>query len=233
MARSLKSLLTWIVALLVPLALLGCGVRLLLTHAFLEVEYHLPNFPTDEYGFTTADRVRWGAYGIDYLLNTADISFLGDLALPGGTPLFNERELSHMQDVKSVTQSILRVWYAILAVIAGLALWAWTGNWWKTFRGALRRGAQVTLGLAIAVGLVGTVGATGSGDLFWQFFSDFHGLFFRGNTWLFSFSDSLIRLYPIRFWQDAVLYIGLLAALGAVLLLILTGRTSQPGPAPR
>ena len=60
MARSLKSLLTWIVALLVPLALVGCGVRLLLTHAFLEVEYHLPNFPTDEYGFT------YGARGTYY-----------------------------------------------------------------------------------------------------------------------------------------------------------------------
>jgi uncharacterized membrane protein len=63
--------------------------------------------------------------------------------------------------------------------------------------------------------LVGTVGASGSGDVFWQFFTDFHGLFFKGQSWLFPDSDTLIRLYPLKFWEDAVLYNGVIAALGA------------------
>ncbi len=33
----------------------------------------------------------------------------------------------------------------------------------------------------------------------------FHGLFFNGNTWLFAYSDTLIRLFPIRFWEDTFL----------------------------
>jgi len=34
-------------------------------------------------------------------------------------------------------------------------------------------------------------------------FTQFHHLFFEGNSWLFLYSDTLIRLYPERFWVDA------------------------------
>jgi uncharacterized membrane protein len=33
-------------------------------------------------------------------------------------------------------------------------------------------------------------------------------LFFSGDTWLFAYSDTLIRLFPIRFWEDCFIYIG-------------------------
>jgi uncharacterized membrane protein len=49
--------------------------------------------------------------------------------------------------------------------------------------------------------------------MFWSFFADFHHLFFQGNSWLFPDSDTLIRLYPLQFWQDAVLSIGIISAL--------------------
>jgi integral membrane protein (TIGR01906 family) len=53
---------------------------------------------------------------------------------------------------------------------------------------------------------------------FWQFFSWFHSLFFKGDSWLFAYSDTLIRLFPIRFWQDAVIgIVGLALLLGLAL----------------
>jgi integral membrane protein (TIGR01906 family) len=225
----MRNVASWILAMLVPLALIGAGVRTLLTHTFLQIEYGMPGFPPDEYGFSMADRLHWGAYGIDYLLNNADISFLGNLQLADGMPLFNARELSHMRDVKRVTHAVLEAWCGVLALLVGLGVWAWRAGWWTWFRRGLRWGGEGTLLLALAVGIVGTIGASGSGDLFWQFFSDFHGLFFSGDSWLFAYSDSLIRLYPIRFWQDAVLYIGIIAATGALALVFLTGRPRKPG----
>ncbi len=207
--------ISWLVTLLIPLALVGLGVRLMLTSAYLDLEYNRPDFPPDQFGFTTQDRERWGLNGVDYLLNNADISYLGNLTFPDGSPLFNERELSHMHDVKIVTQGFLRLWYADLALLVLAAVWAWRTGWSATYRAGLRRGGWLTLALAVAVGLIGTVGASGSGDVFWQFFSDFHGLFFQGQSWLFADSDTLIRLYPIKFWEDTVLYIGIVAAIGA------------------
>jgi integral membrane protein (TIGR01906 family) len=224
----LGSLASWLIIALVPFALVGLGVRALLTPAFLQFEYHLPNFPPDDYGFTTADRLHWGTYGITYLTNDADISYLGSLTFPDGSAVFNPRELSHMRDVKAVTQRLLRIWWLILGVIGLLGVLAWLTRTWPAFLAALRAGGRLTLILALALGLVGTVGGAGSGDLFWQFFSDFHHLFFSGNSWLFSFSDTLIRLYPIRFWEDAVLYIGIVTALGAALLAFAIRPPRQP-----
>lgn len=214
--NKLYSVLSWFITLLTPLALIGLGVRILLTPLFLQIEYRLPNFPPDEYGFTTEDRLHWGQMGIDYLLNNADISYLGDLKFPDGSPLFTERELSHMQDVKGVTQGFLLLWHLDITLLALLGVWAWRGDWLAAYGQGLRRGGWLTLGLAVIAGVIGTVGASGSGDLFWTFFSDFHGLFFKGDSWLFEYSDTLIRLYPLKFWEDAVLYIGLIAALGAL-----------------
>ncbi len=209
------AVLGWIIMLLMPLALIGLGVRLMLTSAYLRFEYNRPDFPPDQYGFSTQDRERWGLNGVDYLLNSSDISYLGDLRFPDGRPLFNSRELSHMHDVKGVTQGFLRVWYGDLALLILAGFWAWRAGWFGIYRSGLRRGGWLTLILAVTVGLIGTLGASGSGDVFWQFFSDFHGLFFQGQSWLFEYSDTLIRLYPIKFWEDTVLYIGLVAAIGA------------------
>jgi len=211
----LYPVLSWVITLLIPLALIGLGVRLLLTPLYLQIEYNRPDFPPDAYGFTTQDRLRWGLSGVDYLLNGAGIAYLGELKFPDGTPLFDERELSHMQDVKIVTQGFLRIWYADVALLVLAGVWAWRAKWFPAYRRGLRRGGWLTLFLALTVGLIGTVGASGSGDVFWQFFTDFHGLFFQGQSWLFPDSDTLIRLYPLKFWEDAVLYIGVISALGA------------------
>lgn len=228
----LHSITAWAVTILIPLALIGLGVRLMLTSAYLHFEYNRPDFPPDPYGFTTQDRERWGFFGIDYLLNSADITYLGDLKATDGNPLFNERELSHMHDVKIVTQGFLRTWYLDLALLLGAGIWAWRGNWFGTYRSGVRRGGWLTLVLSVTVGLIGTVGASGSGDIFWQFFTDFHGLFFQGQSWLFEFSDTLIRLYPIKFWEDTVLYIGCAAALGAFACILLPRDIHAADPRP-
>ena len=211
-------ILSWLTTLLIPIALIGLGLRLLLTPLFLRVEYNMPYFPPDEYGFTKEDRLRWAPYALDYLVNTADISYLGDLKFEDGTPLYNERELSHMDDVKRVTQGALRVWYLSLALLALLGVWAWFGGWWQAYRLGLMRGGWLVVGLAAAVGLIVVVGIALNPNVFWNFFAGFHNLFFEGDSWLFLYSDTLIRLFPIRFWQDAFLLAAVIALGGGVAL---------------
>jgi integral membrane protein (TIGR01906 family) len=212
------TLLSWIVSILIPLALIGLGLRVLLTPLFLKIEYNMPYFPSDEYGFTKEDRLKWAPYALDYLVNSADISYLGDLKFDDGTPLYNERELSHMEDVKRVTQSALRVWYASLALLVLLGVWAWFGNWWQAYRLGLMRGGWLMVGLAVTIGLIVVVGIAINPNVFWNFFAGFHSLFFEGNSWLFLYSDTLIRLFPIRFWQDAFLLAAVIALGGGVAL---------------
>lgn len=212
----MKSILSLLVTILVPFALIGIGLRVLLTPLFLQIEYNMPYFPPDEYGFTKEDRLKWAPYALDYLTNNEDISYLSDLEFDDGTPLYNERELSHMDDVKLVTQGALWVWYGALALLLLLGIWAWFGGWRPDYRLGLRRGGWLIVGLAVTIGLIVVIGIAVNPNVFWNFFTGFHTLFFEGDSWMFLYSDTLIRLFPIRFWQDAFLWAAVLALAGGI-----------------
>src|SRR5512145_368460 len=92
-APALRQAIAWIVALLVPVALVLTAVRLLMTPAFVQIEYSTPGFPADPFGFTRQDRLYWSKIAVDYLINNEGISFLGDLRFEDGQPVYNQREL--------------------------------------------------------------------------------------------------------------------------------------------
>jgi integral membrane protein (TIGR01906 family) len=200
-SKTIIVFLSWLVTFLIPLAVIMLAARLLMTSVFLDVEYRMPGFPEDTYGFSMQDRLQWSKPSVDYLVNVAGINFLAGLQFENGQPIYNERELSHMADVKAVVQKLLRVWYIDLALLVLLGLWAWRGGWLPDYLTGVKRGGFLTAGLLLALAGFAVVS-------FWQFFSWFHSLFFSGDSWLFEFSDTLIRLFPIRFWQDAVTFIG-------------------------
>jgi len=211
-------MLSGFVTVLIPMVLLGLAIRVLLSPLFYQLEYNMPYFPPDEYGFTKADRLKWAPYAVNYLINSADISYLGDLQFDDGSPLYNERELRHMQDVKTVTQGALKLWYLSLALLIGLGIWAWFGGWWEYFLLGLKRGGWLMVGLGGLIGAIVIVGIAVNPNVFDEFFVLFHSLFFEGNSWLFYFSDTLIRLFPIRFWEDAFLWAAVIALGGGLAL---------------
>ncbi|MFL7871598.1 MAG: hypothetical protein AB8I58_22405, partial [Anaerolineales bacterium] len=59
MNNKLTSPLSYLTTLLTPIFLLGLGLRILLTPIFYNIEYRLPWFPPDTYGFTQEDRLHW------------------------------------------------------------------------------------------------------------------------------------------------------------------------------
>jgi len=209
--KTFSRIISWFITIFVPFALTFVGLRLLLTPVFPQVEYRMPGFPPDDYGFTMQDRLHWSTISIDYLVNNADISFLGNLTFPDGSSLFNTRELSHMHDVKQVVKPVLVIGYTVWALLLVFGLWARFGGWWQEYLRGLRRGGWLMLGLVVVLGGFAAVS-------FWQFFTVFHELFFSGGSWLFLYSDTLIRLFPLPFWQDAFLFAGVLDVLGGLLL---------------
>lgn len=218
MSPLLKSVLSWVVTLLIPLTILMLAARLLLTPVFLEVEYRLPGFPVDTYGFTTEDRIRWGTPSLIYLVNDQGINYLAQLMFDSSTnsgqagPIYNARELSHMRDVKDVLQILLKIWYGALAVLVVLAIWARRANWLEAYNAGWRRGGFLMIGLLVAFGIFAATS-------FWDFFAWFHSLFFTGDTWQFAYSDTLIRLFPMRFWEDCFVYIGAFSLIVALVLI--------------
>ena len=209
--KLLPRILAWLITILMPLVLVFIGLRLVLTHGFLELEYRTPNFPGDDYGFTLQDRLHWSKVSWDYLLNSSEITFLGTRTLPDGSPLYNARELSHMQDVKKVIQPVLWLGYTACFLVIALGGWSRLGGWWQEYLRGIRRGGWLTVGLVAAIGIFAAIS-------FWQFFTLVHKLFFTGDSWLFLYSDTLIRLFPLPFWQVAFLFPPVLAVLGGLAL---------------
>jgi integral membrane protein (TIGR01906 family) len=87
-----------------------------------------------------------------------------------------------------------------------MGIWARRGEWWRLYRTAVSRGGWLTVGIIAAILLAIMIN-------FNTFFVYFHRVFFEGDTWMFRYTDSLIRLFPMRFWQDAFIIVGGLAAI--------------------
>lgn len=215
-SRYLERTLSIVIALCIPPLLIMIGVRLAMTMAFVSFEYHRPDFPPDFYGFTLEDRLRYAPFALDYLLNGEDIDFLANLTFPGGAPLFNNRELRHMQDVKVITEWAYRAAVGLGAVLIAASAILWLRGRWH-LRAGLRAGGSLTIAIIALIIVLAFVS--------WDtFFTAFHEAFFEGDSWLFLTSDTLIRLFPEAFWFDAAIFIGAVAALGAVVLVVIAQR---------
>jgi integral membrane protein (TIGR01906 family) len=132
-------------------------------------------------------------------------------------PLFNERELAHMEDVQALIQAIFRVQefalgYFLLYLLAGLALRR------RAFLALAARvlalGGGLTMVLFVALGGLALVD-------FSELFLQFHLVSFANDLWLLDPErDYLIRLFPQGFFQDAALRIAAFTMLQALGLLL-------------
>lgn len=223
MPTTIVRILKTLVILLLPLVLVMGAVRLLVTDQYLAFEYGKADFPPDPFGFSQTQRITYASSNFEYVREDQPLEALADQQLDS-TPLYNARELKHMQDVQAVYQAAGWVWQIALNVIllAGFAL-AWRSETRPALAAAIRWGGLLTAGLISLIGL--------SAVLAWQlWFIAFHQIFFAAGTWTFNQWDTLIRLFPEKFWFDAALTISSLSLLGGGLLALLGWRWQMRRP---
>lgn len=212
---------TLLLTLAIPVVLVLVSVRLVMSPVFLAYEYNRPGFPVDAYGITREERLTYGPLAVDYLLNDAGIETLSSQVFSNGTRLYTPLELQHMEDVKVVTQTAFNLLVILLISLAASAFFLLRSNSHieriKAFWQGLFNGGLLTLGLIVTI----VFGAIFAWD---YFFVTFHRLFFADGTWVFLYSDTLIRLFPERLWFDAALLIGLLTVSGAAILILFSWR---------
>jgi len=213
-SKKLSGLLGWIITILIPVIILMISIRLMISPAFAQIEYRLPGFPDDPYGFTLDDRKRWSEPAINYLVNSEGIEFLEVLKFDNGEPIFIDRELSHMQDVKAVVTGMRIALVGVVVVVSGVTVVMVKSGKRDQVLKAYRHGGWGLVGLIAAILIFVTLN-------FDQLFTWFHQLFFESGTWQFYTSDTLIRLFPMRFWQDAFIFVGLLSLILAGLIILL------------
>jgi integral membrane protein (TIGR01906 family) len=183
-----------LIAAVVPPVLVVNAFRVLATDSF--VRWELDRIPPDLYGFTDDQREALALTGLRSIRpGTEGVTLLERATLPDGSPAFDGRELTHMRDVRRLFGAALRLQLVVLFSVAVLALALARTRLRTVVPTGLLAGALATLGIAVLAVPMILLGFDG-------FFTRFHEVFFAGDSWRFSTADTLIRLYPERFWED-------------------------------
>ena len=189
-------MLVVVIAIVVPPMLIVNGFRVLATDTFVRWELGRDGFPQDRYGLTHDQREALALTGLESIRPGSEgIVLLERATLPDGSQAFDQRELSHMRDVRTLFGAALRGQLVAALVIAALALGLARTRLRAVVPRGLLGGALLTLAIAVLAVPFILLG-------FEDFFTRFHEVFFHGDSWRFSNTDTLIRLYPDLFWQD-------------------------------
>jgi len=147
-----------------------------------------------------------------------------DVAI-NGQPVLDERERSHMADVRGVFGAAGLAALAAAVLLAAAALYGRGRRW---FWQAVQTGAKGLIGGVIGVGIV-------LGLFFDQVFELFHRLFFAAGSYTFDIgTEKLVQLFPDQFWFETSLALAVAILAIAGLVMIGAGamvRRTEPGPA--
>ena len=139
----------------------------------------------------------------------------------GGPPILDERERSHMADVRTVILDLGLVALIAGALLVGVGVAARGRRWfWR----AVALGGRV---LAIGVVVVGVA----FGLFFDQAFQTFHEIFFPAGTYMFDSSEKLVQLFPDQFWSETSIAISvaiLILAIATTVIATRLGREPEP-----
>jgi integral membrane protein (TIGR01906 family) len=157
-------------------------------------------------------------------VHDATTAMLGDLLFdgpftvslgPGGAPVLDADERSHMSDVGAVVRGLLLL-DVLALLVAVLGARRLSGE--RHRRGMLMLVAAGGLG-ALAIGL-GVFFALA----FDAAFAAFHAIFFEAGTWQFGPDSNLLRFFPQPFWFELALVAGATIVAGAIIVALLARR---------
>ncbi|NQW16473.1 MAG: TIGR01906 family membrane protein [Chloroflexi bacterium] len=187
-----------------PLFLITGNVRVITNSSWL-YEYDFNRYNIERRTGLPREELRRASDDIvDYFNN--DEEFLATLVNfgNGDTPLYKQREILHMKDVKDLMLLVNNVERgAIVLLLFFLITGAWTRGW--QFTGLLRRMMIASgIGTLIVVAAVGIATAISFDAVFTQF----HVISFANDLWLLDPVNSyLLRIFPEGFFLDATLMI--------------------------
>ena len=210
--KTIKVIAYWLFIICFPLLLLTSTVRLGVnsTHIY---EYGFAKYDISE--VTKIDKTQLSGVArrlVDYFNFRVETPQMM-VVIEGGEeiPLFQEddqnRELTHLTDVRRLFQSNHRVQLASLAyiIIYILLFLLWEKGRWQDLAKRVRWGCALTLALIAVLGIASIL------IDFEQLFVQFHHVAFDNPWWMST--GYLPRLFPEPFWKDiAFLGAGIIAA---------------------
>jgi len=126
-------------------------------------------------------------------------------------PSFNQREVSHLYDVKNLIKKTYQTSLFFAILLISLLVYLFKTKNTKIISKSLFHGGTISLGIIILIIF-----------LFSNFhfaFTLFHKLFFAQGTWLFAQQDLLIQLFPLTFFKKILTRILITASLASLIII--------------
>jgi integral membrane protein (TIGR01906 family) len=218
-------------AVALPILLISSNVRLIVNSTRL-YEWDFNRYEIESRTGLSRDELRSAAAQIrTYFNNDEELLDLRVSFGDGPVPLFREREILHMRDVKTLMRGVFsaQLWtvlYALGFVAAGLLVRR------TSFLQLLRRSVIYSgIGSALVVAGVGLAAVIN----FDAVFTRFHLISFANDLWLLDpYSDYLLIMFPQGFFLDATLAIAVFtivefAAIAGAVWWVARRVAAQPG----
>lgn len=195
-----RGVLSLAFVLLLPLLLISTSLRGLVTDRELMLRGFRDNQVALTTGLDDAQLERIADLFVAYFQGPPGPIQMQVTAFGQSRPLFNDREVTHMEDVQALIQWFLRMQIVVagVAVIRLVFVFAFD-------RSPLPFGRELLWSAGLLVALVALVGVLSFID-FTELWTRFHQIAFRNDLWqLDPSSDYLIMLFPEPFWYTATI----------------------------
>ncbi len=207
-----KVLASLLVVVLSPIVFVGVPTRLAFNEWFIEWEYSKADFPKDRYGLEDSYRKYLAKLGLRAVLSDEGMEEFKRAKLPNGKKAFTPREVKHMEDVKRLLSLFFPFLY-ISILLSALALLCIGDG--RLIGKTLIASSLFSFFLVTAVAVLSVTNY----DLAFELF---HNYVFDPYSWRFRYTDTLLRIYPMKLWYDGTLFV--LTSAGLLSLLsLLTG----------
>jgi len=191
-----------------------CSCATAMVHIdFVRFEYDVVKLSPDRYGMSDQQRREWAEMAARFLRQGDNMSGLAALTYSDGTTAFSLREREHLQDTFMLSKFVRIIAFSCGLIVFASVFFGIAARSFGFLSRALSAGALIAGGMALCLALIVPFG-------FKLIFVAFHSIFFKGASWVFYDTDTLLRLFPLRFWRDAFLaYFSLVLSSGVVIFL--------------
>jgi len=223
----LRALISIAFVLLLPLLIIGTSLRGLVTDRDFMVRGFRDNQVAVTTGLDDAQLQRVADAFVAYFQGPPGQIQMQVTAFGQSRPLFNDREVAHMEDVQALIQFFLRMqMIAVAFVVVRLAVAV------VFDRSVVPVGRDMLWSTGLMVALVVLVSVLSFLD-FDALWTRFHQIAFRNDLWLLDPSrDYLIMLFPEPFWFTATLRMATTVALQTLAIAVVGVVLLLPIPLP-
>ncbi len=196
-----------LLALLFPFVTVGISVRIAFNEWIIDYIYAKKDFPKDRYGLPDKHRKELAKLGLRAVLSDEAFEEFKRAKLPDGRPAFRQEEVRHMHDVKEFLKKFFpAVYLATILWLIGFLI-------------------SRSPNYLIFSGLMGILTLSLLGILVFsnynKAFEIFHIITFDPYSWRFKYTDTLIRIYPMKFWFEATKIVAIMSFFFSFLVIVL------------